>query len=344
MRHLDDPTFQPILCPPGWAGRGRVACRPLVEGDPESPLVAMGWCGSGSDERGAERPTLLEEGEVLLRGWTQGDLDTALRVSLGRRPAPVWRPLWLGVIPALSCDGDDQAATQVLRRSVLVGLHRRLGSDRLVVGVPHRGAFVACDADTVGEADLAGLVQVGFEASRMAGAGPVCPHLLLVEAGRIRQVLSPQATAPEEDVAKETPAVPRSLVPSLNRRGALTLRASCDSEDALLEAFGREMDGIARSVAKRGGFRGHVIVKVDSAAFPASSLRRMRLAALEQLLREVAASRGLRAPTGARVKLQLQVEGDDAPARAPLVIKRRPSALKQATAGRSKRLRRRTAS
>jgi hypothetical protein len=335
MRHLDDPTFQPLLFPPGWAGRERVACRPLVDDDPESPLVAMGWCGPD-----AERPTLLDRDEVLNRGWSQGDLDGALRVSLGRRPAPVWRPLWLGVIPALSCEGDDQAATQVLRRSVLVGLHRRLGSDRLVVGVPHRGALVACDADTVGEADLAGLVKVGFEASRMAGAGPVCPHLLLVEAGRIRQVLSPAATEIEE-----APAAPvaRSLVPSLTRRGALVLRASCDSEDALLEAFGRELEGIARSVTRRGGFRGLVLVKLDAAAFPASSLRRMRLAALEQLLREVAASRGLRAPTGQRVKLQLQLQGDDAPARAPLVIKRRASPLKQAVAGRSRRLRRRTA-
>lgn len=335
MRHLDDPTFQPILCPPGWAGHERVACRPLVDDQPESPFVAFGWCGPGD-----ERPTLLERDEVLLRGWSQGDIDAALRVSLGRRPAPVWRPLWLGVIPALSCEGDEQAATQVLRRSVLVGLHRRLGSDRLVVGIPHRGAFVACDADTVGEADLAGLVQVGFEASRMAGAGPVCPHLLLVEAGRIRQVLTPE---PAQVAAPAAAPAPRSLVPSLTRRGALVLRATCTSEDALLEAFGREVDGIARGVAKRGGFKGLVLVKLDAAAFPASSLRRMRLAALEQLLREVAATRGLRAPNGQRVKLQVLLEGDEPPIRAPRaktkIASRRVSALRQAVAGRRPRRR-----
>ena len=70
MRHLDDPTFQPNLCPPRWAGHERVACRPLVEDSPDSPFVAFGWCGPD-----AERPTLLERDEVLVRGWSQADLS-----------------------------------------------------------------------------------------------------------------------------------------------------------------------------------------------------------------------------------------------------------------------------
>src|SRR5690606_21578655 len=144
----------------------------------------------------------------------------------------------------------------LLRRSVRVDLQRRLRSPRVVVGIPHRGAILACDAETARDADLAGLVQVGFEAARMAGLGPVCPHLLVLEHGELTGVLSPAHERPTERIA-------RRLVPKLTKGGGLILRAGCRSEESLVDAFGRELEGIARAVAKKGGFKGVVRVKVD---------------------------------------------------------------------------------
>lgn len=344
IRHLYDPTFFPVLGQPGWAGRHLFACRPLVADAPDAPLVAYGWL----DPAGAR---LLGRDEAALRGWSDEDLESAAHASLGRRPTPDFRPLWLGVVPALAYDGDEHAAAQLLRRSVRVDLQRRLRSPRVVVGIPHRGAIVACDADTAQDADLAGLVQVGFEAARAAGLGPVCPHLLVLEQGELTGVLSPARVEAQKV---------RKLVPTLTKKGALVLKAGCRSEESLVDAFGRELEGIARGVAKKGGFKGVVRVKVDADAFPSTKTRPMRVAAVEQLFRELAASKGLRAPNGQRVKVRVLV-GDDGGAAAQETSRsevsrsevsrssstmapsrRRSSLLRQAVAGRSRRVRRRT--
>lgn len=347
IRHLYDPTFFPVLGQPGWAGRHLFACRPLIPDAPDAPLVAYGWLDPG----GAR---LLGRDEAALRGWSDEDLESAAHASLGRRATPDFRPLWLGVVPALAYDGDEHAAAQLLRRSVRVDLQRRLRSPRVVVGIPHRGAIVACDADTADDADLAGLVQVGFEAARAAGLGPVCPHLLVLEKGELTGVLSPARERPTERVAAA-----RRIVPTLTKKGALVLRAGCRSEESLVDAFGAELEGIARGVAKKGGFKGVVRVKVDPDAFPSTKTRPMRVAAVEQLFRELAASKGLRAPNGQRVKVRVLV-GDDAGeaqetsrsevsrsevSRSSSTMarsRRRSSLLRQVVAGRSKRVRRRT--
>jgi hypothetical protein len=97
----------------------------------------------------------------------------------------------------------------------------------------------------------------------------------------------------------------------LTSNGALVLRAGCRSEDSLVDAFGRELPGIARGVAASGAFRGKVRVDVDAAAFPDPGARRMRVAALEQMLRELAATKGLRGPDGKRVRVQVRLENDE---------------------------------
>lgn len=343
IRHLYDPTFFPVLGQSGWAGRHLFASRPLIEGAPDAPLVAYGWL----DPTGAR---LLGRDEAALRGWSDEDLESAAHASLGRRATPDFRPLWLGVVPALAYDGDEHAAAQLLRRSVRVDLQRRLRSKRVVVGIPHRGAIVACDADTAVDADLAGLVKVGFEAARAAGQGPVTPHLLVLEKGELTGVLSPARERPTEKV--------RRIVPMLTKKGALILRAgACRSEESLVDAFGAELEGIARSLARQGGFKGVVRVKVEPEAFPASSNRPMRVAAVEQLFRELAASKGLRAPNGQRVKVRVLVGDEEARAETEQETsrsevsrssstmarsRRRSSLLRQAIAGRSRRVRRRT--
>jgi hypothetical protein len=347
IRHLYDPTFVPVLGQPGWSGRHLFACRPLVADSPDAPLVAYGWLDPG----GAR---LLGRDEAALRGWSDDDLESAAHASLGRRSNPDFRPLWLGVVPALAYDGDEHAAAQLLRRSVRVDLQRRLRSRRVLVGIPHRGAIVACDAETAGDADLAGLVQVGFEAARAAGLGPVCPHLLVLEQGELTGVLSPQAERQNE---RPTERIARRIVPKLTKSGGLVLRAGCRSEESLVDAFGRELEGIARAVEKKGGFKGVVRVKVDPEAFPSAKTRPMRVAAVEQLFRELAANKGLRAPNGQRVRVRVLVGAEDPRAEAEQETsrsevsrssstmapsRRRSSLLRQAVAGRSRRLRRRT--
>lgn len=337
IRHLYDPSFVPVLGQAGWSGRRLFACRPLVPDSPAAPLVAYGWL----DPDGAR---MLGREEAALRGWSDEDLESAAHAALSRRPPPDFRPLWLGVVPALAYEGDDEhAAAQLLRRSVRVDLQRRLRSPRVAIGIPHRATILACDLETADDADLAGLVQVSFEAARMAGHGPVCPHLLVLEGGELVRVLVPRHERPTERVA-------RRLVAKLTRSGGLVLHAGCKSEESLVDAFGRELEGIARAVVKQGGFKGVVRVKVAPEAFPATN-RPMRVAAVEQLFRELAASKGLRAPNGQRVSVRVIVgdEGarDDAPVDAEpssevsrssstIVRRRRSSLLRQVLASRSR--------
>ncbi|MCO5169361.1 MAG: hypothetical protein M9894_23705 [Planctomycetes bacterium] len=295
IRHLYDPSFVPVLGQAGWGGRHLFACRPLIARQPDGPLVAYGWLDPG----GAR---LVGREEAAARGWADDDLESAAHASLGRRSTPDWRPLWLGVVPALACDGDEHVAAQLLRRAVRVDLQRRLRVPRVALAVPHRGAIVACDAEVAADADLAGLARVGFEAARVAGRGPVSPHLLVLEGGELTEVLSPRAAGKP----------PRRLTPKISKKGLLILRAACDSEEALVEAFGRELPAIARAVLARGGFSGRVKVEVPAEAFAAGPNRPMRVAAVEQLFRELAAAKGLRAPGGQRVRLRVVVgEQDD---------------------------------
>lgn len=352
IRHLYDPTFFPVLGQPGWGGRHLFACRPLVAGAPDGPLVAYGWL----DPSGTR---LLGREEAAVRGWSDDDLDAAAHASLGRSASPEFTPLWLGVVPALAYDGDEHTAGQLLRRSVRVDLQRRLGSRRVLVGIPHRGAIVACDAETAEDADLAGLVQVGFDAARMAGLGPVCPHLLVLERGELTGIVSPARERTDRGAGRPTEKV-RRIVPRLTKSGALVLRAACASEESLVEAFGRELGGIARGVAARGGFRGSVRVMVEAEAFPPGPNRPMRVAAVEQLFRELAANKGLRAPGGQRVKVRLLIDGGQGEAEQETSrsevsrsesrssstlgrVRRRSSLLRQAVGPRSGRGRRRSA-
>lgn len=345
-RHLDDRSFVPLLTPPNWAGRETFACRPLVD-DPAAPLVAFGWVGG-------DRPQLLRRDEALLRGWSTDDLDEAARKNLERRPGPLWRALWLGILPALSCEGDELTAAVVLDRRAMSDLHRRLGCPRVAIGLPHRGGAVACGAESVDVADLPGFVQLGFDAARVAGRGPVCPFLLVVEDGEVREVVVPhRAGARGEDSGSdsetsagvsssdtEAPRQPeRRLSPSLTRKGALVLRTTCADEETLVAALGRELPGITKGVEKKGGFRGVVKLKLDPDAFPPTRDRRVRFAALEQMVRELAASKGLRAPGGKRVLVKVSLEGEaSAPIAMPL--RRARSSVLRATVSRSGRARR----
>lgn len=341
-RHLDDRTFVPLLTPPAWAGRETFACRALVD-DPASPLVAYGWVGG-------EQPQLLRRDEALLRGWTTDDLDAAARRNVERRATPAWRALWLGILPALSFEGDELTAALLLHRGVLRDLHRRLGCPRVAIGVPHRAGLVACGAESVDVADLPGFVQLGFDAARVAGRGPVSPFLLVVEDGEVVEVIAPHRrsvageTEPEPDSETsagvessdtEAPTQPaRRLSPSLTRKGALVLRTTCSSEDSLVAALGRELPGITKGVQKKGGFRGVVKLKLDPGAFPPAKDRRVRFAALEQMVRELAATKGLRAPGGKRVLVKVSFDGDES---APLAmpLRRARSSLLRSTVSRS---------
>jgi hypothetical protein len=291
-RNLADESFLPLLSPPDWAGRGGFACRPLLSGP--SPFVVYGWATGGG-------VALLAREEALVRGWGLRDLEVAARAGLRRRPTPAWRPLWIGVVSALAAEGDEHTAAQILRKSVLVDLQRRLECERVALGVPHRGALIACDADVADAADLAGLVQVGFDAARVAGRGPVCPWVMIVKDGEIQGVVTPHAAEPVETPERQ---IARKLTP----RGALVLRADDLSEESLVKALGRELPQIAEGVQARGGFRGQVKLAVGPAGFPPSPQRRMRLAALEQMVRELAATKGLRAPSGKKVQVKVIVD------------------------------------
>lgn len=330
IRHLYDPSFVPVLGQAAWGGRHLFACRPLISGEPEAPLVAYGWL----DPAGAR---LVGREEAAARGWADDDLESAAHASLGRRPTPDWRPLWLGVVPALACEGDEHVAAQLLRRAVRVDLQRRLRVPRVALAVPHRGAIVACDAEVAADADLAGLARVGFEAARLAGRGPVSPHLLVLERGELTGVLAPRSAE-----RSERPA--RRLTPKISKKGLLILRAACESEEALVEAFGRELPAIARAVLARGGFSGRVKVEVPADAFSPGPNRPMRVAAVEQLFRELAAARGLRSPDGGRVRLRLVVGDQDDVATSHSAVSRVETSVSEVSRSSSTLTRRRRSS
>lgn len=126
------------------------------------------------------------------------DLDSAARAALIRRadrawldrPAgPRWKPIEGLGSPVLLAVGDGFTSSGLAVDEFLLKAHRYFESPRLYVAAPDRHTLIAAeDADR-----LAGLSIEYYVGAVRSHQAPLCPHVFLVENGRVRSVVNASA-------------------------------------------------------------------------------------------------------------------------------------------------------
>ncbi len=181
MPDIYDPSFLPVLKPKGWSDRGRCVTRPLVRGQPDSPLVAYGWDLPDPTE------LLLYKSVKLENRWFLDDLNRSAIMNLIRRPgrAPWVRRTVGGEASLLVRSGDAHTAAGILIPRLMKKAQEALDCDPIAVAVPDRYHMFACSLSLLVAARLLRRTAEHCARADLEERGPVSPHVFMVSNGRV---------------------------------------------------------------------------------------------------------------------------------------------------------------
>lgn len=168
-----------------WAPSSAVLWRELaepVDGESRLPLIVTYVVDGTTGRRPIHATGLAPAAKADL-------IRHADHSWLARADAPQWKPIEGLGSPVLLAVGDDFTSSGLAVEKFLLKAHRYFESPRLYISAPDRHTLITAeDADR-----LAGLsieYYVGAVRSRQAA---LCPHVFLVESGRVSSVVPPSA-------------------------------------------------------------------------------------------------------------------------------------------------------
>ena len=172
-------NFYPVLHPQQWPGRSRCAHRPLLPGDPRSPLL-VGYAVMTEE---ANQTLTQEQLEALGLG-----IEEIESVAVENWVGSFADVAWLDLSPegesntVVGFRSDfDAFSGGVVSEGIRRGLHRMLGSDLIFLAVPDRFTIIAGSNILAIDSAAPGM----YEDAVKTGWGPLCPCVFVSEKGSI---------------------------------------------------------------------------------------------------------------------------------------------------------------